>query len=81
MQAARTLSRRVGLVLEYHLHAHPLRLVGDHPAHLAGNPLVDALIGAGPIVPPLPQIPHIAHDHRLHPARVEGEEEGGRLFV
>lgn len=81
MSAARTLLRGVGFVLERHAHPQSLGLVGNHPADVARDHLVDVLVGGWTVVHPLPQIPHIAHDHRLHPARVEGGDQGGRLLV
>ena len=80
MPAAGTLLRRIGFVLELNLHSQPFCLVGDHPANLARNHLVDALVGRRAIVHLLPQIPHIADDDRLHPACMEGGDQGGRLL-
>ena len=77
--ATGALLRGVRLILKCHPHAQPLGLVSDHPADLAGDHLVDPLVGRGAVVHPLPQIPHIADDHRLHPACVEGGDQEVRV--
>jgi hypothetical protein len=71
----------VRLILENHPHPKLFCFVGDQPANLPCGHLMNWLVGRRPVIHSLPQIPHIADDHRLHPARVEGGDQGGCLFM
>ncbi len=72
----------VVLILQGNAHAQALRLVGEFEADRAVGPLVDFLVGGMPKIVVLPDISHIANDHRSHALLMQrGDKPRGLLVL
>ena len=68
-------------LLQHHVHALPLCLVGEQMAGMACGPLVQLLIRLGANIQMVPNILDITDDHRLHALFVErGDQLRGLLM-
>src|SRR5260370_20532982 len=74
-------SAGVALLLQDHLHAQTLCLIGEQVPCMAMGPLMETLVIWRADIHPLPNIFHIAYDDRLDPLLIQGRDHGSGLFV
>lgn len=81
MTTGRTRPRRVAFFLYQNLHAQTLCLIGEQVANLSMRPLMQFLVIRRANIQVLPDITHIANDHRLHTLLIQCGSQNRRLLV